>query len=71
MKHSWEWVTSLRYELDVYCGRRAWKWTFLPYLLCRFFYLSAIVCLLLGLDASDPPSCVVRYICSINGAEKY
>ncbi|VDB95642.1 unnamed protein product [Peniophora sp. CBMAI 1063] len=54
----WEWVTSLRYELDVYCGRRAWKWTFLPYLLCRFSYLGAIVCLLLGLDARDPFSCV-------------
>jgi hypothetical protein len=58
--HSWEFVTSLDYEVDFYTGKRPWKWTFWPYLLCRYSLLGAVICLLLVLSAPGRLNCLVR-----------
>ncbi|VDB95638.1 unnamed protein product [Peniophora sp. CBMAI 1063] len=49
----YEWVTTLDYECHFYTRRRAWTWTFGPYLLCRYSALGALVNLLLELN--NPP----------------
>ncbi|KZV74196.1 hypothetical protein PENSPDRAFT_662557 [Peniophora sp. CONT] len=56
--YSWEWATSLRYEIDFYAGRREWKWTLWPYLLCRYSLLGAVISLLLELNAPGRLNCL-------------
>ncbi|KZV74204.1 hypothetical protein PENSPDRAFT_682182 [Peniophora sp. CONT] len=55
----WEWATSLSYELDFFTGKRPWRLTLWPYLICRYCVLGTVVNLLFVLDAQTSLNCVV------------
>ena len=58
--HSWEIVTTLGFEWDIFTGKRPWKWSFVVYLMARTFCLAAVILNLIGYDLASEYNCNVR-----------
>ncbi|KZV74187.1 hypothetical protein PENSPDRAFT_732423 [Peniophora sp. CONT] len=53
----WEWAMSLDYEFQYIFGKRQWKWTMCPYLLCRYCILGFVITLLIVINTQMSLDC--------------
>ncbi|VDB92277.1 unnamed protein product [Peniophora sp. CBMAI 1063] len=53
----WEWVTTLRFEWEVFSGKRNFRWSFCVYVICRLFALAAIILAFVGFNVTSAINC--------------
>jgi hypothetical protein len=57
---SWEVVTTLDFEWEIFTGKRPWRWSFVVYLTARLLCLGAVILNLIGYDVTSELNCNVR-----------
>ncbi|KAI9507576.1 hypothetical protein F5148DRAFT_1203583 [Russula earlei] len=55
--HRWEFLTTLDFELEVFTGRRPWKWSFAVYFLARLLALMSIILNFVGFNLTSEFNC--------------
>jgi hypothetical protein len=56
----WEFVTTLDFEWEVYCGRRPWRWSFIVYVTTRVLALLCFLISLVGFNLEREFNCNVN-----------
>jgi len=56
---SWEFITTLGFEWEVFTGRRPWKWSFVVYLVARLLALMSVILNLIGFNLTTEFNCNV------------
>lgn len=59
-RDSWEFVTTLDFEWEVYTGKRPWRWSFVVYVAARVLALICIILSLVGFNLTRQFNCNVR-----------
>ncbi|KAH9034499.1 hypothetical protein EDB85DRAFT_1947647 [Lactarius pseudohatsudake] len=54
---SWEWISTVQFEWEVFTGRRRFRWSFVVYELCRTLCLASIITLVAGLNLAHYINC--------------
>ncbi|KAH9003788.1 hypothetical protein EDB86DRAFT_3072925 [Lactarius hatsudake] len=54
---SWEWISTVQFEWEVFTGRRRFRWSFIAYELCRTLALASIITLIAGFNLTHRFNC--------------
>ncbi|KAI0052164.1 hypothetical protein FA95DRAFT_1553855 [Auriscalpium vulgare] len=59
----WEYVTTLSFEIEIFTGRRPWRWSFAAYFLARILALGSVILTLIGFNMRTEFNCNAWFRC--------